>query len=176
MQKLTGLLIAGNVTAFLLVILVGTGVWVWFAAQNPPPAEPEPVAAQTAVPGAANSYAEEMATLQQTMQQRSQTYQQQITTLQTSLQDRQTAYQTELTKAETNLNDYNNAVSQQQQSLDALNAQITQLEQALAQRQTGYQAQLARTQADLQARADQLTITLQEGQVALVAANAQLGR
>lgn len=172
MQKFTGLIIAGSLTAFLLVMLGGLGAWI--AGKNQAPATP--VATIAAPVATIDSSAGEMAALQQTMQQRSLTYQQQLTALQTSLQDRQAAYQTELGQAAAQLAEYNAAIDQQRQILDTLNAQTAQLEQALAQRQADYQAQLTQTLAELQTRANQLTASLQEGKAALAAANAQLGR
>lgn len=169
MKQLSKLMLVGGLTTFLLVMIVGMGVWN--IAQSTNPSAPVAESASNTVDNSA-----QLTALEQNASDRAALYQEQFAQLQDTMTEREQAYQTEIQKATEQLTAYQTTISQQKENSAVLGAQIPVLKQTLLDRQLTYQTQLSQTQASLVERQTQLTMQIQEAQVALATANAQLGR
>ncbi len=182
MRSLTKLLLIGGLSTFLIVSIVGIGVWT--IATNRPASAPTLIVKDSKVaasvsagnPVAGTDYSAQIATVQQTTAERAAQYEQRIQELQSTINARQTEYQVQIEVAAKQLNTYRQAIAQKEENLAALNTQADELNTALAERQTTYQTQLTQTQMGFEQRKAQFVAQLQEAQAALSAAWSQLGR
>jgi len=184
MRSLTKLLLIGGLSTFLIVSIVGIGVWT--IATNRPASAPTLIVKDSKVAANVSSgnsnaiantdYAAQIASVQQTTAERTAQYEQRIRELQKTITARQNEYQVQIETATKQLNTYQQAIAQKEENLAALNTRADELNTALAERQTTYQTQLTQTQMGFEQRKAQFVAQLQEAQAALSAAWSQLGR
>ncbi|MCG3211662.1 MAG: hypothetical protein FOGNACKC_05308 [Anaerolineae bacterium] len=171
-MKVVGAVLAVGIT---FVVVWAVAVFSFFPTQTPP-VNPQPQVVQQLPPLPAAPTGSDPAQLETAVAQREAVYHDQIAKLQQALQERQTTYQGQMQTLSGQLAASQSQLEQLHAQEQALQAQIQQLEAARADRQGQYQAQLAQAQPQYQARFDEMQTMINDLKTKLAEANAQLGR
>lgn len=178
MRSLSKLLVIGGLSIFLIVAIVGIGVWT--IATNRPAHAPQLILKDSvAIANNTNitpNSSTQTVSVQQTAAEREAQYKQRIQALQTAIQTRQTEYQTQIASASEQLQNYQTDITQKEENLAALNIQADEMNTEVTTRQASYETQLTQTKSEFAQRKAQFVAQVQEAQAALSAVWAQLGR
>ena len=172
MKPLSAIL-AGSLT---LIIIMVIGIFSFLPSQPSAAAPAQPLATTAPLAIPQPQPAIDPGQLEVAVSQREAMYQQQITQLQQTLQQRQSTYQdqiqtlsTQVAQAQTQFND----LKAQEQTLQS---QLTELENTRNLRLGQYQDQLQQAQAQYNTHFTEMQTMINDLQVQLAQANAQLGR
>lgn len=170
-MKLIGVFIASGLT---LLVIGAVGIFSFLPPNKPAqPVETAPVIEPTPV---VEQVGPDLPQIEATLAQREAVYQQQIAGLNQALQERQTTYHSQIQQLEAQIAAAQNQLNQLKAQEQNLLAQVAQLETGRAERLATYQAQLQQAKEQYLARYTQLQSQLTEIQTRLAQANAQLGR